>query len=121
MMSRSCCKKLHKAYFSSTLVSFGFLDLRASLRLVLTFALAGTLRLVLLILLVLFVLLVLLVLALFLGRAASGGLHGPGNLPILTHTHASRPRSYGLAVLLRTDHVVVEDEVLLCRFREELQ
>lgn len=118
MMSRSCCKKLHKAYFSSTLVSFGFLDLRASLRLVLTFALAGTLRLVLLILLVLFVLLVL---ALFLGRAASGGLHGPGNLPILTHTHASRPRSYGLAVLLRTDHVVVEDEVLLCRFREELQ
>ena len=84
MMSRSCCKKLHKAYFSSTLVSFGFLGLRASLRLVLTFALAGTLRLVLLILLVLFVLLVL---ALFLGRAASGGLHGPGNLPILTHTH----------------------------------
>ena len=87
MMSRSCCKKLHKAYFSSTLVSFGFLDLRASLRLVLTFALAGTLRLVLLILLVLFVLLVL---ALFLGRAASGGLHGPGNLPILTHTHTCK-------------------------------
>ena len=87
MMSRSCCKKLHKAYFSSTLVSFGFLGLRASLRLVLTFALAGTLRLVLLILLVLFVLLVL---ALFLGRAASGGLHGPGNLPILTHTHTCK-------------------------------